>query len=290
MIKIQQLSQEVGIGVDTLRIWERRYGFPNPERDSRGHRHYPEAQIEELRIVKKLQNLGLRPNMIFDLNEAKRRELLEQEQSKNLFENSALLRLVSELEPFEIDRELRHSLEKMGPKEFVYQLATPLIHALDHGWTDGTISIAREHLVSDRLELLLKEQLRIDWPEADRRRLLCLILSGERHKLGLLMSAVLFQCEGLDCLFINEELPISEIPQLAEQLGVAGVALSLSAHYSRRLAKTNLAALRNSLAPNIKLIAGGHAVQQKITMPNLIICSELREISTLCRKHFPDHH
>ncbi|MDA3903702.1 MAG: MerR family transcriptional regulator [Desulfuromusa sp.] len=289
MIKIQQLSQEVGIGVDTLRIWERRYGFPNPERNSRGHRSYPEPQVEELRIVKKMQNLGLQPSKIFALSGAERRELLEQKQSSNLFENSALLRLVSELEPFEIDRELRHSLEAMGPQEFVYQLGLPLIHALDQGWTNGTISIAREHLVSDRLELLLKEQLRIALPQTDRNRLLCLTLSGERHKLGLLMSAVLFQCEGLECLFLNEELPLSEVPLLAGQLGVSGVALSFSAHYSGRQAKNNLATLRNSLDPNIKLIAGGHAVQQKITMPNLFICSELREISTLCRKHFSDH-
>ncbi len=28
MLTIQQLSHEVNIGVDTLRVWERRYGFP----------------------------------------------------------------------------------------------------------------------------------------------------------------------------------------------------------------------------------------------------------------------
>lgn len=30
MLNINQLSQEVGIGVDTLRVWERRYNFPDP--------------------------------------------------------------------------------------------------------------------------------------------------------------------------------------------------------------------------------------------------------------------
>jgi len=286
MINIQQLSQEVGIGVDTLRIWERRYGFPNPQRNSRGHRDYPEAQVEELRLVKKLQNLGLRPNKIFALSPVERRELLERQQQKNLPADSILQRLATELEPFEIERELRRSFTEMGPQEFVFELAAPLIQALDHGWSDGRISIAREHLVSDRLEFLLKEQLTITRPTDDRPRLLCLTLSGERHKLGLLMSAVLFQHAGVDCLFLNEELPLSEIPPLAEGLGVAGVALSFSAHYSYRQAKTNLASLRNQLDPNIKLIAGGHAVQQKIRMPNLLICTELREIFALCKKHF----
>ena len=63
MLTIQQLSQELDIGVDTLRAWERRYGFPTPERDYRGHRSYSAAQLEELKIVKKLQNHGLRQKL-----------------------------------------------------------------------------------------------------------------------------------------------------------------------------------------------------------------------------------
>ena len=53
-MNIQQLSHETGIGVDTLRIWERRYGEPTPGRDARGHRSYTTAQVDALRIVKKL--------------------------------------------------------------------------------------------------------------------------------------------------------------------------------------------------------------------------------------------
>ncbi len=61
MLTIQQLSQEVNIGVDTLRVWERRYGFPQPNRDSRGHRKYPLAQVDVLRAVRHLQNLATGP-------------------------------------------------------------------------------------------------------------------------------------------------------------------------------------------------------------------------------------
>ena len=43
---IQQLSREIGIGIDTLRIWERRYGFPIPGRDTRGHRTYSAEQVD----------------------------------------------------------------------------------------------------------------------------------------------------------------------------------------------------------------------------------------------------
>ena len=223
MISIQQLSQEVAIGTDTLRIWERRYGFPVPQRDSRGHRRYPDQQVEELRVVKMLQSLGYRPNRIFALDAAGRKALLENELAQNAPENTALLQLAKQLSPQAIDRDLRGRLEKLGPANFVFQVAVPLLKTLDRGWTDGTISIAREHLVSDRLELLLREQLAGPEPTATTPQLLFLTLNGEWHKIGLLLAAVLFRSAGLGCLLINEELPPSEVPQLALDLDVAAV-------------------------------------------------------------------
>ncbi len=286
MISIQQLSQEVGIGVDTLRIWERRYNFPVPKRDSRGHRCYPAKQVEELRVVKRLQNLGYRPNRIFALSSAERRDLLKNELAQVLPQVDTMQRLTIQLAPEEIDRELRSQLKKMGLVNFVHRIAVPLIHALDRGWTDGSLSIAREHLVSDRLEQLLKEQLRMGAQNNRNARLLFLTLSGERHKLGLLLAAVLFHHEEIDCILLHEELPLLEVPQLAEDLQVSGVALSFSAHYSSRQAKKDLASLRNNLDQRIKLIAGGSAVRRGVQMQNLIICTELQRIPELCKINF----
>ncbi|MEE4253597.1 MAG: MerR family transcriptional regulator [Desulfuromusa sp.] len=286
MINIKQLSQEVSIGVDTLRIWERRYGFPRPERDSRGHRCYPEEQVEELRVIKGLQLLGFRPSKIFKISAEERIELLRQKQSSGVIANETLRQLALEFGPKEIDHELHQQLQSLGLEGFIQQTAVPLIQVLDHAWANGSISIAREHLVSDQLEALLKEQLRAGEPDTDCQQMLFLTLSGERHKLGLLLSAVLFQRQGIGCTFLNEEIPLSEVPQLAEDLGVAAVALSFSAHYSSRQAKKDLASLRNTLSPQIKLIAGGYAVRQGVQMANLFICSGLEKIPDLSKKIF----
>ena len=283
---IQQLSKEIGIGIDTLRIWERRYGFPIPTRSARGHRSYSGDQVDELRIVKKLQSLGHRPGKIFALSSAKRRELLTAAVEQELPPNLALQPLTKEFSPTQIDEELREQLQKLGLVSFIHQYALPLLQALDQGWTEGSISIAREHLVSDRLEQLLREQLATEQPTKSQKRLLFLTLSGERHKLGLLLAAALFHAEGIDCILLNQELPLSEVPQLASELQVDGVALSFSFHYSTRQAKNDLASLRNQLAPQFKLIAGGQAVQGGIQMQNLIICTTLEQIPVICRKMF----
>lgn len=287
MISIQQLSLEVGIGVDTLRIWERRFGFPNPERDSRGHRRYPNEQVEDLRVIKKLQILGFRPNKIFPLSATERKKLLSAEQESCSVDNENLLQLATVLAPTEIDRELRRQLQQLGLHEFIHQIAVPLLQVLGHCWENSSIGIGREHLVSDRLEALLKEQLTTGETGGIGPVMLFLTLSGERHKLGLLISALLFQQQGIGCIFLNEEIPLSEVPTLAEDLGVAAVAVSFSAHYSNRRAKKDLASLRNTLSPQVKLVAGGYAVRKEFQMKNLFFCSELKKVQALSKKIFP---
>ena len=283
---IHQLSKEIGIGIDTLRIWERRYGYPIPTRSARGHRSYSGDQVGELRIVKKLQSLGYRPGKIFTLSSAERRELLMTAAEQELPPNRALQSLTKEYSPSQIDEELREQLQKLGLISFIHQYALPLLQAIDQGWTEGSISIAREHLISDRLEQLLREQLATERPAKNQKQLLFLTLSGERHKLGLLLAAALFHAEGINCILLNQELPLSEVPQLASELEVDGVALSFSFHYSTRQAKNDLASLRNQLDPQFKLIAGGQAVQGGVQMQNLTICTTLEQIPGVCRKLF----
>ncbi len=41
----------LGVSPNTLRSWERRYGFPSPQRSAGGHRQYALAEIESLRLT-----------------------------------------------------------------------------------------------------------------------------------------------------------------------------------------------------------------------------------------------
>ncbi|NCN23783.1 MAG: MerR family transcriptional regulator [Gallionella sp.] len=65
---IASVERETGIGKDTLRVWEKRYGFPIPARNARGERLYPAAQIEQLILVKRLLDKGIRPGKVVGLD------------------------------------------------------------------------------------------------------------------------------------------------------------------------------------------------------------------------------
>jgi MerR family transcriptional regulator, light-induced transcriptional regulator len=56
---IGEVVERTGIAEATLRMWERRYGFPTPERLASGHRRYSEQEVELIRAVGAKRAAGL---------------------------------------------------------------------------------------------------------------------------------------------------------------------------------------------------------------------------------------
>ena len=55
---IGELSRRTGVGVSTLRAWERRHGFPIPERLAGGHRRYHETHVAAIHDVVRATGQG----------------------------------------------------------------------------------------------------------------------------------------------------------------------------------------------------------------------------------------
>ena len=64
LTSIATVSEETGIGIETLRVWERRYGEPKPVRLPSGHRRYTWKQVEWLRQVAEAISRGHRPSQV----------------------------------------------------------------------------------------------------------------------------------------------------------------------------------------------------------------------------------
>ena len=47
LLNISAVERETGLSKDVLRMWERRYGFPKPDRDENGERQYTPADDRE---------------------------------------------------------------------------------------------------------------------------------------------------------------------------------------------------------------------------------------------------
>lgn len=58
-LHISDVAEQTGIAAGTLRMWEQRYDFPEPERTPAGHRRYPAATVTILLEVNALREQGL---------------------------------------------------------------------------------------------------------------------------------------------------------------------------------------------------------------------------------------
>jgi MerR family transcriptional regulator, light-induced transcriptional regulator len=59
MLKIREVAERSGVPAGTLRMWEERYGFPQPTRLPSGHRRFTEDQVDLVRAVAAARDAGL---------------------------------------------------------------------------------------------------------------------------------------------------------------------------------------------------------------------------------------
>jgi MerR family transcriptional regulator, light-induced transcriptional regulator len=58
-LAIKDVAERTGIAAATIRVWEQRYGFPEPARTASGYRVYTDEDVELLRRVSALRGEGL---------------------------------------------------------------------------------------------------------------------------------------------------------------------------------------------------------------------------------------
>lgn len=57
-MKISQLAQAAGVGIDTVRYYERCGLLPAPARRASGYRDYPPQTVDRLRFIRRAKTLG----------------------------------------------------------------------------------------------------------------------------------------------------------------------------------------------------------------------------------------
>src|SRR5215217_3812718 len=58
-LAIKDVAERTGIAAGTIRMWEQRYGFPEPQRLPSGYRRYTPDDVETLRRVQAYRRRGL---------------------------------------------------------------------------------------------------------------------------------------------------------------------------------------------------------------------------------------
>lgn len=265
-LPIASVERETGLSKDTLRVWERRYGFPVPARDDRGERLYPPGQVQRLAQIKRLMDRGHRPGKLLALDEAALSALdaqrpLTSSLSVGGRQLDDWMHLVQTHDHEALQRLLHRALIRHGMSIFVQDIIAPLIERVGDAWARNQIGIFEEHLFSQHLEKFFRSTLAGITPTEGRPRVLLTTLSGEEHTLGLLMVEALLTTEDAYPVLLGPQTPIAEIVRAALAKEVNAVCLSFSMAYSPAQTVQGLTELRRLLPENVQIWAGGAGVR-----------------------------
>lgn len=272
-LSIAAVERDTGLSKDTLRVWERRYGFPTPGRDAVGERAYTLAQVEKLRIVKRLLDAGHRPGRIVPLETVALQLLADQtvDQPQRHSANAvALLGLADLREHLALIRshdlsalrsELMRLLARWGVARFVSEVVAPLNAAVGDAWIRGQMEVFEEHAYTELLQTVLRQAI-AGIPvgtENQRPRVLLTSFPHEPHGLGLLMAEALLRLEGCLCVSLGVQTPVWDIVRAATAYRSDIVALSFTGCMNPNQVIDGLAELAAKLPPGVRVWAGGAA-------------------------------
>jgi len=267
-LSIAAVERDTGLSKDTLRVWERRYGFPQPERDALGERSYPLDQVEKLRIIKRLLDAGHRPGRVVgqpvEALDAMAEALGPSTTAPPPGQGDEMTALMDAVYAHDVDRLRRllaQRLAALGLSTFVHEVVAPFNRLVGEAWLRGRMQVFEEHAYTESLQVVLRHALHA-LPRAGQPARPVVVLStfpGEQHSLGLLMVESLLTLEGCHCVSLGVQTPIWDLVLAAEALKADVVVLSFSGVMNPNVVLEGLQELRGKLPATVSVWAGGSA-------------------------------
>ena len=281
---IAAVERDTGLSKDVLRMWERRYGFPIPDRNGNGERIYPAEQVERLRLIKRLMDAGHRPGKLIatateELSALAPKRPAQPAASDDTGEVAAelakLLALIKQHDVPGYQQAMQQRLARQGLHRFVQDTVAPLTRHVGAAWEEGSVEVFEEHLFTELTKRLLRQAI-ATLPGGSRSpRIVLTSVPDEPHVLGLLMAEALLALEGAECIPLGTQMPLLEIGRAADAHRADIVALSFSTAFPQRQIPGLLQQLCLILPAGSELWAGGGGVARVAKTAGVILLPSL---------------
>lgn len=264
VMTIAAVERDCGLPKETLRVWERRYGFPKPLRDRNGERLYPVEQLGTLRLLRRLVVAGHRPGQVVGRPDEELSRLLEAPDvavDRNRGpEVERVLELLRAHDAVGLRDSLNAMLLRVGLGAFASVTGPRLVEAIGHEWSRGELEIHQEHFFTEQFTTVLRGAISATQGAGLPRtgpRVLFGTFPQEPHALGLMMAEAMFALEGCLVVSLGVQTPIREIAAAARAHKADILALSFSSVIPATQATAGLDELRRLLPGSVEIWAGG---------------------------------
>lgn len=226
---LKVVIQETGLKADTLRAWERRYGLPDPQRTSGGHRLYSQYDIEMIKWLMERQKEGLRIHHAVEMwrNFEQAGQDPFQEMPVQVMPASPGVgidlggKVLEEIKQDWVNACITFNearAENILAQAFArYPMEAVCLEVLRQGlsdigtmWYEGSSSVQQEHFASALAIRRLNALLAAAPPPSRRAKLLAACPPGEDHIFPLLMITLFLRQRGYDVVYLGADVPLSK--------------------------------------------------------------------------------
>ncbi len=264
LMSIGAVARAVGLTEGTLRNWERRYGYPQPERTDGGHRVYGPAVVDFLRLVATAIRHGHRPAQLLGMTQEQIEALIPS--SGHIFQIKGegaekhvegVLKAARAFDSDALFRRFRGDVAATGLMGFIQTQADELLTLIGQWWASGNLEIEHEHFATEVLRDFLASEWRTLNADSTGPSVICATPVGEMHSLGLHLVACCLVLNGYKVVFLGADSPPTAVAAAATEVNAVAVCMSMSAYSAREDNEQTVEQLHQVLPTNVDLWIGG---------------------------------
>ena len=122
-----------------------------------------------------------------------------------------MLRAARRLDAAELQAVLERAAVTLGVPVFLDEIVAPAVERIGHGWAEGSVSVAQEHMATAVFRRVLGWLLGVYEVEGPAARLVVATPPGQIHELGALLVAVSAAAEGWRVTYLGPDMPVPPI-------------------------------------------------------------------------------
>ncbi len=225
LYNIGVVERMTGVPIATLRVWERRYGFPQTTRTSGGHRLYSESEVRRLRWVKARVDEGMQAGQAVRALEHMDREgrvpetpTLVPPTAQVAVGDPSLAHFGARLANALMAHDIAQADQSLGELLALYPLESLIADVIQPAWRligdaylANRISVATEHLASQYLRHRLVAWLPVGPAEYPVRPTVLACAPGEWHEGSLLILGVMLRRHRWPVSYLGQAVPLPDL-------------------------------------------------------------------------------
>jgi DNA-binding transcriptional MerR regulator len=222
LFTVLSVAKTCGVSPHTIRAWEKRYQCVEPIRLENGRRMYNREQAEYLQALAQLTRQGHSIKKLTEIPKEEISNFLENNQNLKFQKSNTPIEKISDyqsgiitaLKAYDLDQIgdlLNRSRIEMGLKEYILEIAFPLLSHVGNLVAENKLKIAQEHALS----AILRDQLsQISFSNAYKNSSVALTTpEGNHHEFGIFISSILCKIHGVKPRYLGTNLPAESLIQ-----------------------------------------------------------------------------